>query len=171
MIGLTQFHAGEDCILAQLPIYFLKLHVTPPDTRIQDFAKEKTRMDHSRLSIAKTGESFAATHLKTRGYKILAQNYRAVRGEIDIVAQDGDCIVFVEVKTRRSLKFGAPQAAVTTQKQRQISKVAMGYLQAHNRFDAPCRFDVIAIHLSPQLELLKLEQIENAFAFQANVGF
>ena len=128
-------------------------------------------MDRSRLNIAKTGESFAAAHLKARGYKILAQNYRSGRGEIDLVAQDSDCIVFVEVKTRRSLKFGLPQAAVTTQKQRQISKIALRYLQAHNRFDAPCRFDVIAIHLSPQLELLKLEQIENAFAFQANVGF
>lgn len=128
-------------------------------------------MDRSRLNIAKIGESYAVTHLKARGYKILAQNYRAVRGEIDLVAQDGDCIVFVEVKTRRSLKFGTPQAAVTTQKQRQISKVALAYMQTHNRLDTPCRFDVIAIHLSPQLELLKLEQIENAFAFQANVGF
>ncbi len=128
-------------------------------------------MDRSRLNIAEMGESFAAGHLKAHGYKILAQNYRSGRGEIDIVAQDGDCIVFVEVKTRRSLKFGTPQAAVTTQKQRQISKVAMGYLHAHNRFEAPCRFDVIAIHLSPKLELLKLEQIQNAFEFQAGSGF
>ncbi len=128
-------------------------------------------MDRSRLNIAKTGESFAAAHLKARGYQILARNYRLGRGEIDLIAQDGDCIVFVEVKTRRSLKFGSPQAAVTTQKQRQISKVAMGYLQTHNRFDAPCRFDVIAIHLSPRLELLKLEQFENAFAFQGNIGY
>ena len=128
-------------------------------------------MDRSRLNIAKIGESYAVRHLKARGYKILAQNYRAIRGEIDLVAQEGDCIVFVEVKTRRSLKFGTPQAAVTAQKQRQISKVALAYIQTHNRLNAPCRFDVIAIHLSPQLELLKLEQIENAFAFQAEVGF
>lgn len=128
-------------------------------------------MDRSRLNIGKTGESLAVAHLKARGYEILEQNYRAVRGEIDLVAQDGDCIVFVEVKTRRSLKFGLPQEAVTTQKQRQISKVALAYLQAKNRFDAPCRFDVIAIHLSPKLELLKLEQIKNAFEFQAKSGF
>lgn len=128
-------------------------------------------MDRSRLDIAKTGEALAVAHLKARGYKILARNYRAVRGEIDLVAQDGDCIVFVEVKTRRSLKFGLPQAAVTVQKQRQISKVALAYLQTHNLFDAPCRFDVIAIHLSPRFELLKLEQIENAFAFQAGNRF
>ena len=128
-------------------------------------------MDRSHLDIAKTGEALAVAHLKARGYKILAQNYRAVRGEIDLVAQDDDCIVFVEVKTRRSLKFGLPQAAVTTHKQRQISKVALAYLQTHNLFDAPCRFDVIAIHLSPRLELLKLEQIESAFEFQTNSRF
>ena len=128
-------------------------------------------MDRSRLDIAKTGEALAVAHLKARGYEILARNYRAIRGEIDLVAQDGDCIVFVEVKTRRSLKFGLPQAAVTAHKQRQISKVALAYLQTHNLFDAPCRFDVIAIHLSPRLELLKLEQIESAFEFQANSRF
>lgn len=124
-------------------------------------------MDRSRLNIAKIGESLAVKHLKARGCEILAQNYRARRGEIDLIVQDGEFTVFVEVKTRRSLRFGLPQAAVTLQKQRQISKVALAYLQSHNLLDAPCRFDVIAIHLSPQLELLKLEQIKSAFAFQA----
>ena len=124
-------------------------------------------MDHSRLNVAKIGESLAAKHLKARGYEILARNYRALRGEIDLIVRDGEFTVFVEVKTRRSLKFGLPQAAVTWQKQRQISKVALAYLQSHNLLDAPCRFDVIAIHLSPQLKLLNLEQIESAFEFQA----
>ena len=128
-------------------------------------------MDRSRLNIAKIGESLAVKHLKARGCEILAQNYRARRGEIDLIARDGEFIVFVEVKTRRSLRFGLPQAAVTWQKQRQISKVALAYLQAQNLLDAPCRFDVIAIHLSPQLELLRLEQIESAFEFQAESGF
>ena len=124
-------------------------------------------MRHSRLDVAKLGEKFAVEHLKTQGYQILAQNYRFRRGEIDLVAQDGERIVFVEVKTRRSLKFGLPQAAVTRRKQRQISKIALAYLQAQNLLNAPCRFDVIAIYLSPQCELLRLEQIENAFEFQA----
>ena len=128
-------------------------------------------MDHSRLNVAKIGESLAAKHLKARGCEILARNYRAIRGEIDLIARDGEFIVFVEVKTRRSLKFGLPQAAVTLQKQRQISKVALAYLQSRNLLDAPCRFDVIAIHLSPQLKLLKLEQIESAFDFQPESGF
>ena len=124
-------------------------------------------MRHSRLDVAKLGEKFAVEHLKTQGYQILAQNYRFRRGEIDLVAQDGERIVFVEVKTRRSLKFGLPQAAVTRRKQRQISKIALAYLKTQNLLDAPCRFDVIAIYLSPQCELLRLEQIENAFEFQA----
>ena len=128
-------------------------------------------MERSRLNIGKIGESLAVKHLKARGYRILAQNYRVRRGEIDLIAGDGEFIVFVEVKTRRSLKFGLPQAAVTLQKQRQISKVALAYLQAQNLLDAPCRFDVIAIHLSPQLELLRLEQIESAFDFQADGRF
>ena len=128
-------------------------------------------MNRSRLNVAKIGESLAAKHLKARGYRILAQNYRARRGEIDLIARDGEFIVFVEVKTRRSLKFGLPQAAVTLQKQRQISKVALAYLQSRNLMDAPCRFDVIAIHLSAQLELLRLEQIESAFDFQPTNGF
>ena len=128
-------------------------------------------MTRSRLNVAKIGESLALKHLKARGYRILAQNYRARRGEIDLIARDGEFVVFVEVKTRRSLKFGVPQAAVTLQKQRQISKVALAYLQSRNLLDTLCRFDVIAIHLSPQLELLKLEQIESAFDFQPDSSF
>lgn len=123
-------------------------------------------MDRSRVDIGKIGESLAVAHLKARGCKILAQNYRAVRGEIDLIVQDGQFIVFVEVKTRRSLKFGLPQEAVTRQKQSQISKLALTYLQAENLWDVPCRFDVIGIHLSSQSELLRLEHIESAFEFQ-----
>lgn len=123
-------------------------------------------MDRSRLNIAKIGESLAATHLKARGCKILAQNYRARRGEIDLIVKDRQFIVFVEVKTRRSLKFGLPQAAVTRHKQRQISKIALAYLQRENLLDAPCRFDVIGIHLSYKSELLRLEHFESAFDFQ-----
>lgn len=123
-------------------------------------------MDRSRLSIGKIGESLAVTHLEARGCRILARNYRAGRGEIDLIVRDGQFIVFVEVKTRRSLKFGVPQAAVTRQKQRQISKIALTYLQSKNLWDTPCRFDVIGIHLSHRSELLHLEHIESAFDFQ-----
>lgn len=123
-------------------------------------------MRTSRSEVAKIGEELAAAHLKKKGYHILVQNYRAFRGEIDLVAQDGNRIVFVEVKTRRSLKFGLPQEAVTLRKQQQISKIALAYLQARDLLNVPCRFDVIAIRLSSQLKLLHLEHIKNAFEFQ-----
>ena len=122
-------------------------------------------MPRSLQNIAKLGEKLAVEHLKTQGYQILAENYRFRRGEIDIIAKHEKRIVFVEVKTRRSLKYGLPQSAVTKQKQRQISKVALAYLQTHNLIDTPCRFDVIAIQLTRDLELLCLEQIKSAFEF------
>ncbi len=123
-------------------------------------------VQQTRRNISKIGESLAASHLKARGYQIIEQNYRWGRGEIDLVAMDGKRIVFVEVKTRRSLRFGLPQDAVTIHKQRQLSKIALAYLQVQNLLDSPCRFDVIAIQLSPQCQLVHLEQIENAFEFQ-----
>lgn len=125
-------------------------------------------MRHSNPDIAKIGESAAAEYLKAHGYQILAQNYRFQRGEIDLIVQQDDRIVFVEVKTRRSLKFGLPQYAVTLRKQRQISKIALAYLQTQNLMDVPCRFDVIAIQLSSQLDVLRLEQIKSAFDFIPN---
>lgn len=126
---------------------------------------------HSPSDIAKIGESAAAEYLKAHGYQILAQNYRFQRGEIDLIVQQDNRIVFVEVKTRRSLKFGLPQYAVTQKKQRQISKIALAYLQKQNLMDVPCRFDVIAIHLSPQFEVLRLEQIQSAFDFLPETDF
>jgi len=122
-------------------------------------------MPRSLQNIAKIGEKLAVEHLKTQGYQILAENYRFQRGEIDIIAKHEERIVFVEVKTRRSLKYGVPQSAVTKQKQRQISKIALAYLQKHNLIDTSCRFDVIAIQLTRDLELLRLEQIKSAFEF------
>ncbi len=126
---------------------------------------------HPHLDIAKIGESAAADYLKAHGYQILAQNYRFQRGEIDIIVQQEDRIVFVEVKTRRSLKFGLPQHAVTLKKQRQISKIALAYLQSQDLMDVPCRFDVIAIQLSSQFEVLQLEQIQSAFDFLPETDF
>lgn len=122
-------------------------------------------MGYSRPDIAKIGESAAAEYLIAHGYEILAQNFRFQRGEIDLIVKQDDRIIFVEVKTRRSLKYGLPQYAVTVKKQRQISKIALAYLQAQNLMDVPCRFDVIAIQLSPQCDVLRLEQIQSAFDF------
>ncbi len=125
-------------------------------------------MSDSRIKVGKIGEALAIEHFKAGGYEIRAQNYRTRSGEIDLIVQRGKRVVFVEVKTRRSSKFGIPQAAVTPTKQRQISKIALSYLQKHKLLDVPCQFDVVAIVLSWNFELIKLQHIENAFAFCAD---
>jgi len=93
----------------------------------------------------KLGEELAAEELQRRGYAILARRYRTRYGEIDIVAQDGDTVVFVEVKARRSDRFGSAAESVTGWKQRRIAAMAVDYLSWVHRLDDPCRFDVVAI--------------------------
>ena len=107
------------------------------------------------------GEDLAVQYLQKNGLKILERNYRFERGEIDIVAEDGEELVFVEVKARRSNAFGAPEDAVTEEKQKQIYNVADGYLFEHNIDDRPCRFDVVAIEF--QNGCNEIRHIRNAF--------
>jgi len=109
------------------------------------------------------GEELAAAHLLRSGYCILERNYRSRGGEVDIVAkaQDGS-IVFVEVKTRRSLAYGLPQLAVTVRKQRQIAKGALSWLTRNRLHDRSARFDVIAVLLHDGVTY-ELEHIVNAF--------
>ncbi len=103
-------------------------------------------------------ESIAIKHLKRHGYKILEQNYRTKLGEIDIIAKDRESLVFVEVKARKSGRFGNPKWAVTLKKQRKISMVALYYLKVTRQSNAKARFDVVAISSakeSPQIEIIK----------------
>lgn len=96
------------------------------------------------------GERLALDYLTSKGYQLLAQNYRFERGEVDVVANDGGIIVFAEVKTRRSKKYGDPEHAVTPRKQNQIRKVAEGFLRERGLQGRPCRFDVLAVKLTIQ---------------------
>jgi putative endonuclease len=91
------------------------------------------------------GETIAADHLRKLGYDIIETNYRFARGEIDIIARDGEDLVFCEVKTRESLQTGPPEFAVTPAKQQQIRHVAAGYLYERGFDEMACRFDVVAI--------------------------
>ena len=93
----------------------------------------------------KLGEDLAAEALQRKGYAILARRYRTRYGEIDIVAQDEDTLVFVEVKARRTDRFGTAAESVSASKQRRIAAMALDYLGRVNRPDTPCRFDVVAI--------------------------
>ena len=99
----------------------------------------------NRRKWGKAGEDLAAHFLEQSGLKILERNFRFERGEIDLIAEEGEELVFVEVKARRSNAFGAPEDAVTEKKQEQVHAVAEGYLFIHDIDDRPCRFDIVAI--------------------------
>jgi len=107
-------------------------------------------MSEERLNLGRWGEEEAAIFLRRLGMKILARNLRTPVGEIDLVARHGRLLVFVEVKTRRSDAFGAPQEAVGAFKQRQILRAAQWYLGEGKGRGLQPRFDVVAVHASPQ---------------------
>jgi len=114
-----------------------------------------------RLSLGKQGEEFAAGFLKKQGYKIKETNYRSPLGEIDIIAIDRDTLVFIEVKTRKSIEFGSPFEAVNGRKKRQIAKTAQYYLLEKKISNTPLRFDVVSV--SGSEEKMGAELIRNAF--------
>ena len=104
------------------------------------------------------GEALAVQRLKKAGYKIIKTNYRNRLGEIDIIAKENDTIVFVEVKSRRSVNFGNPKQAITLQKQKKISMVALSYLKTMGLDTARARFDVVTVISNqdkPQVEIIK----------------
>ncbi len=110
------------------------------------------------------GEKAAKAYLRGRGYTILEENYRTPLGEIDLIAREGDTLVFIEVKTRRSGLFGLPQEAVTAAKRHQIVKVAEYYLSRAGSPAADCRFDVVAVALSGEGRSPQCTLIPNAFS-------
>lgn len=98
-----------------------------------------------RLGVAAAGELAARRYLERRGYLLIEPNYRCRHGEIDLVMQDGETIVFVEVKARRSTSAGAPEEAVDTVKQRHLIAAGSDYLRQHRLSHRRFRFDVVAI--------------------------
>jgi putative endonuclease len=91
------------------------------------------------------GENVACDYLENNGYKILERNFRSVIGEIDIIAKDGEVLVFIEVKTKSNFDFGLPQEMVTNKKQHKLIKVAYSYLKEKSLENIPWRIDVVAI--------------------------
>lgn len=90
-------------------------------------------------------EDQAAAYLQAHGYDILARNYTVRGAEVDIIARDGECYAFVEVKYRKSVKYSLPRESVTHTKQKRICMGALMWLQANNLPDAQVRFDVVEI--------------------------
>lgn len=123
-------------------------------------------------SDGKRGEDFAAEYLARRGYSVIVRNYHTRYGEIDIVAQRGDVLAFVEVKTRRSSSWGGAAGAVTPQKQHRLILAAERYLQ-DNPTDAMPRFDVIALTTAggENFRVISCEHLKGAFELNAENGF
>lgn len=106
------------------------------------------------------GEEAACSYLERQGYQILERNFRTRRGELDIIAAQGEWLVFVEVKTRKSLRCGFGAEAVTWRKRQHLLAAALSYLSTHSR--RKCRFDVIEITV-PATKTPEIRHIQNAF--------
>lgn len=109
----------------------------------------------------KRGEALALAHFQQKGYEILAQNWRFSRAEVDIVAKDGDCLVFAEVKARRSAQFGHPAAFVTPKKRRFLADAAQEYMR-ETGYEWAFRFDIVAVVLVPGAAP-RIEHFQDAF--------
>ncbi len=118
------------------------------------------------MNLGARGERVAARFLKRARYRILTRNYRCPAGEIDIIAADGDMLVFVEVKTRCSNESADPEINVTHTKQRQIERVARYYVQSRSAHAQPCRFDVVSVVLPGRGEPV-VEHFVDAFQASA----
>lgn len=119
-----------------------------------------------RNPIGKKGEDIATQFLKKKGYKILERNYRKKYAEIDIIALSSDnVLVFVEVKTRTSQKFGTPFEAITSWKLRPLTQLAMSYQTTHPNLPDSMRIDAIAVETDENGTLGKIEHLENISGF------
>lgn len=118
-------------------------------------------MTNIRIDIGKRGETLAISFLKKNGYRIIESNFRCRYGEIDIIAQDGKTVAFIEVKTKTSNRFGSPTQAIDSRKQRQVSKTALAYISQKRLTNYSARFDVVGINIKGSNS--EIELIKNAF--------
>lgn len=118
-------------------------------------------MDLSRMIFGRAGEEEAERELKRLGYRVMEKNYRCRFGEIDLIARDGNTLVFVEVKTRANSNFGTPQCGVDFKKQRHITMASSCYMTEKGIDDIDVRFDVVSV--SKRDGRLSAEVIKDAF--------
>ncbi len=116
-----------------------------------------------RRSLGQRGEDVAARFLRRQGFRILRRNYRSRLGEVDLIASDGDTLVFVEVKTRATSDHGEPFEAVTLDKQRRLARLALEYLKQNSGLDRRCRFDVVSVVWSGEGTPPEIQHFRAAF--------
>ena len=119
-------------------------------------------MSTSRVRVGKLGEELAGRFLRERGYQILTTNYRCRQGEVDIVAKDGEEVVFVEVRTRRSQSFGTPQESLTRPKVRRLVATCQDYLQGYGGADTNWRIDLVSVRLDQGNRLEDIDHLRHA---------
>jgi putative endonuclease len=118
-------------------------------------------LTRERIELGKLGEDLALKTVKRMGYRCIARNYRCPLGEMDLIAKDGDTLVFVEIKTRRGQSLEWAKEAVDWRKKRQLSKVALAYMKENHCADVKSRFDVVAVNLGSRGK--EIEVVKNAF--------
>jgi len=128
-----------------------------------------TRSRDPRQELGRVGERLAESALDRAGLRVIARRFRTRQGEIDLIAQDGELLVFVEVKTRRGRGYGWPAEAVTARKRRRIARVAAEFLQRSRASSRPCRFDVVEIEWKHGGDP-RVQHIVDAFRLSASDG-
>ena len=118
----------------------------------------------NRRELGALGEKAAGDYLRKRGFRIRETNFRCPIGEIDIVAEKGDYMVFVEVRTRSSSDFGTPEESITAAKKEKLVSLAFTYLQTHDDLPPLYRIDVVAVEASKDGNISRVELIENAIS-------
>jgi putative endonuclease len=121
------------------------------------------RTGKDKLDLGQQGERIAEEFLRERHYTVITRNYRCVLGEIDLIVQDRDTLVFVEVRSQTGSDFGDPLESVTRRKQRQIAKAALHYVTHQRVENRPLRFDVIGIRWDE--EGPRVLHVKDAFDF------
>jgi putative endonuclease len=119
-------------------------------------------MTNARHSLGKRGEDYAAQYLIDHGYALRARNWRCPVGEIDLVCEQNDRLIFVEVRTRRGDRLGTPEESITPAKRAKLIAAAQTYLTEHNQADRDWRIDVVAIEIGSHGEVKRCTLIENA---------
>jgi len=141
-----------------------------PDGGVLDKMKPRESMGRAvawlaalrgQVALGRRGERAAERHLRRNGYRIVVRNFRAAGAEIDLVAIDGDILVFVEVKTRRSRAAGAPEEAVDERKQTRMRRAAEVFARRYRADEIEMRFDIVAVDASGKR--LEIELLRNAF--------
>ncbi len=138
---------------------------TPPDRPDPEESHASHDHDFNRRAFGSDHEEIALAYLQRKGYRLKKQNFRFGKaGEIDLIMRDGPVWVFVEVKTRRSHRYGTPEEAVDHRKRKQIKKIARGFLHIFNLTHYTARFDVVAIdYVTGENGEPEIRHLEDAF--------